>query len=98
MVYVCNVEEELGSGEQDNTFTEQVRKYADSEGSGVVKLSGKIEEELSQLEGDDRKDMLEALGFIAPGLDRLILPVTNFSVCKAISLRVRRKLGLGPSP
>lgn len=73
VVYVCNVEEELGSGEQDNTFTEQVRKYADSEGSGVVKLSGKIEEELSQLEGDDRKDMLEALGFIAPGLDRLIL-------------------------
>lgn len=73
VVYVCNVEEDLGAGDQDNEFTKMVKEYAANESSGVVILSGKIEEELAQLEGDERQEMLDALGFSNPGLDRLIL-------------------------
>jgi ribosome-binding ATPase len=73
VVYACNVEEDLGAGDQDNEFTKMVKEYAEKDGSGVVILSGKIEEELAQLEGEDRQEMLDALGFLNPGLDRLIL-------------------------
>jgi GTP-binding protein YchF len=72
VVYVCNVEESLAEGEQDNTYTTQVKAFAKKEGSGVVLLSGKIEEELSCLEGQDKQDMLAALGLKEPGLHRLI--------------------------
>ena len=73
VVYACNVEEDLGAGNQDNEFTKMVKEYAEKDGSGVVILSGKIEEELAQLEGGERQEMLDALGFLNPGLDRLIL-------------------------
>ena len=73
VVYVCNVEEDLGAGDDDNEYTAKVKSYAKNESSEVVILSGKIEEELSQLEGEEKHEMLEALGFSDPGLDRLIL-------------------------
>jgi ribosome-binding ATPase YchF (GTP1/OBG family) len=38
----------------------------------VVTFSAKIEAELSQLTGDDRKEFLESLGIESAGLDRLI--------------------------
>ena len=49
VVYVCNVEEDLGAGDDDNEYTAKVKSYAKNESSEVVILSGKIEEELSQL-------------------------------------------------
>lgn len=72
VLYVCNVEEELANGGQDNEFTERVKQYAQKEGAGVVIVSGKIEEELSCLEPEDRDEMLQDLGLKEPGLNRLI--------------------------
>lgn len=73
VVYVCNVAEDLAAGDEDNEYSKQVRDFAKEEGSGVVILSGKIEEELSQLDAAEKLEMLGAMGLNEPGLNRLIL-------------------------
>lgn len=84
VVYVCNVEESLADGQQDNELTLQVKKRAAEEGAGVVIISGKIEAELSLLGPEEKTEMLEALGMQETGLDRLasksfeILGVMNY--------------------
>ena len=72
VLYVCNVDEDLADGSTDNNYTKSVKKFAAGEGAEVVIVSGKIEEELSQLEADEKKEMLEDLGLSEPGLNRLI--------------------------
>ncbi len=72
VVYVCNVDEDLASGEEDNEYTKLVKERAAQENAATVIICGKIEEELSTLEGDEKKEMLEGLGLKEPGLNRLI--------------------------
>lgn len=70
MLYVANVSEtEMVSG---NKYTEMVKEFAQKEGSKVVIISAKIEEELSELDDDDREMYLEDLGVKQSGLDNLI--------------------------
>ena len=70
MLYVCNVsEDEMASG---NAYAEKVREYADKEGSKVVVISAKIEEELSALDEEERQMFLQDLGVTQSGLDILI--------------------------
>jgi GTP-binding protein YchF len=72
ILYVCNVEESMCSGEVDNDYTKIVRERAKAEKAQVVIISGKIEEELRQLDVESRKEMLDSLGLKEPGLNRLI--------------------------
>lgn len=70
VLYVCNVEEEsAGTG---NEFSKTVEARAAEEGAVAVVISAKIEEELAQLDADERTDYLEELGLAEAGLDRLI--------------------------
>ena len=46
--------------------------YAKQENAEVIPLCVKIEEELASLDGDDKKEMLEALGLESSGLDKVI--------------------------
>lgn len=71
IIYMANITEEEVSTE-DNEYVKKVREYAQKENSKVIKVCAKIEEELSQLEENDKKDMLEALGIEMSGLDQLI--------------------------
>ena len=71
VLYVCNVDEDLAGG-GDNDWTRQVKEHALSEQARTVIVSGKIEEELSGLEADDKAQMIEGLGLQEPGLNRLI--------------------------
>ena len=50
----------------------KVKEYASKENAEVIPLCVKIEEELSGLEEDDKKEMLEALGLQESGLDKVI--------------------------
>jgi GTP-binding protein YchF len=69
VLYVTNVDEAaLAEG---NAFTKQVEDFAASEGNGVVRLCGKAEAELSELDDDEKREFLEDLGVSEPGLDRL---------------------------
>lgn len=73
ILYVCNVEESMCSGEIDNEYTKVVKERAKAENARVVIISGKIEEELRQLDPESRQEMLDSLGLKVPGLNRLIL-------------------------
>ena len=53
-------------------MVKQVKEFAKTENAKVIPLCVKIEEELSSLEGDDKKEMLEALGLKESGLDKVV--------------------------
>ena len=71
IIYLANIKEsELGQA--DNEYVLKVKDYAKSENAQVVSLCAKVEEELSELDKDDRQEMLEGLGLDSSGLDKLI--------------------------
>ena len=70
-IYVANISED-DIDKEDNEYVKKVEEYAKKDGSQVVKLCAKVEEDLSELEGEDKAEMLEALGLEASGLDKLI--------------------------
>jgi ribosome-binding ATPase YchF (GTP1/OBG family) len=72
ILYVCNVEESMCDGTKDNKYTLAVKERAKTEKAQTVIISGKIEEELIQLDLESRKEMLASLGVQEPGLNRLI--------------------------
>ena len=72
ILYVCNVEESMCDGTKDNPYTLAVKERAKAEKAQLVIISGKIEEELIQLDLESRKEMLESLGVKEPGLNRMI--------------------------
>jgi GTP-binding protein YchF len=69
MIYVCNVDETEAFTE--NIYIQEVKKYAEKEGTGVVVISAKIEEEVSALDVETRKMFLDELGIKESGLDKL---------------------------
>lgn len=70
ILYAANVaESELGK--PDSAHVAAVRKHAAAEGSGVVVISGKIEEDISKLEPAERDEFLKAMNLEESGLDRL---------------------------
>ena len=72
IIYICNVsEEQLNNVENDENII-KVKEYAKSENTIAIPLCAKIEEELTGLEENDKKEMLEALGLKESGLDRVI--------------------------
>ena len=71
IIYLANIkEEELGN--PDNEYVKQVKEYALKENAKVVSLCAKIEEELSEMSPEDKKELLEALGLEDSGLNKLI--------------------------
>ena len=70
VIYVCNVEED--SAATGNDLSAKVAEKAAAEGAEAVVISARIEEELAQLEDNERLEYLETLGLEEPGLNRLI--------------------------
>ena len=71
IIYLANIKEsELGQA--DNEYVLKVKDYAKAENAQVVSLCAKVEEELSELDKDDKQEMLEGLGLDSSGLDKLI--------------------------
>ena len=71
ILYVANVSEDQLLDENDANVN-TVKEYAKQDKAEVIKLCVKIEEELSSLDGNDKKEMLEALGLEESGLDKVI--------------------------
>ncbi len=73
VIYAANVaEDDFSNGIENNQLLARVKEYAAGEGSEVMPVSARIEEEISQLEEDERGMFLEELGMTESGLDRLI--------------------------
>ena len=71
IIYLANIEEDE-LGKDDNEYVKTVKEYAEKENSQVVKLCAKVEEDLSELDDEDKKEMLEALGIEESGLEKLV--------------------------
>lgn len=72
ILYIANVSEEQLEDAENDEFVKQVKEYASNEKADVIPLCVKIEEELSGLEDEDKKEMLDALGLEESGLDKVI--------------------------
>lgn len=73
VLYAANVaEDDLADDGASNENVQAVREYAAKDGSEVFVLCAKIEEEISELDNDEKEEFLSALGVSSSGLDRLI--------------------------
>ena len=72
ILYIANVSEEQLQYAENDPLVLKVKEYAKKENAEVIPLCVKIEEELSSLDDDDKKEMLEALGLSESGLDKVI--------------------------
>ena len=71
VLYCANIAEE-DIKKDDIPYVNTVKEIAAKEGSGVVVISAKIEEELGELSPEDREMFLEDLGIESAGLDKMI--------------------------
>ena len=72
ILYIANVSEEQLENAENDPLVKQVKDYVKDENADVIPLCVKIEEELSGLDENDKKEMLEALGLDESGLDKVI--------------------------
>lgn len=72
VLYVANVSEEDVVDPSANEFVQQVRDFAEKEHAEVIVVCAKIEEEIAELDDDEKAMFLEELGIEESGLDQLI--------------------------
>jgi len=72
VLYAANVGEADAAHAEENPFVRQVKAYAAQEGAEVVPICAKVEEEIAELEREDRELFLQELGLKESGLSRLI--------------------------
>lgn len=73
VIYACNIsEKDINKHFSDIHEVRSVMYLADLEKAGVVVVSAKVEQELSELEPEDRAMFLEDLGITEGGLARII--------------------------
>lgn len=73
IIYAANISEfDMGKPEDEISFVKAVKDYAKAEGSEVLVICAKTEEELSSMDAEDSKMFLEELGLKESGLNRLI--------------------------
>ena len=73
VLYAANVgEDDFLNGIDNNDFVKRLEELAQKEGSEVMPISAKIEEDISALEPDEKLEYLEELGIKESGLDRLV--------------------------
>ena len=71
VLYAANISEgDLQSSK--NAYVEELRRIADKEGAEIMVICAKIEEEIAQLEDDEKKLFLAELGLEESGLDKMI--------------------------
>ncbi len=73
VIYAANVaEDELADDGSGNEGVQKVREYAAENHSEVFVICAQIEEEISELDDDEKQMFLEDLGLKESGLDKLI--------------------------
>ncbi len=73
VIYAANIaESDVGEGEENLDMVQKVKKIAADEAAEVLVISAQIEEEIAQMEPDEKAEFLEEMGIGQSGLDRLI--------------------------
>lgn len=103
ILFVANVDDHsLAKG---NSYCLGLEQYASERGSEVVRICGQVEAELSELSDAEKRDFLEDLGVLEPGLHRLaraaysLLGLQTFFTAGEIEVRawMIRKGALAPA-
>ena len=71
VIYAANIADNA-IGDPDLPYVKAVEKIAQEEGSQVFTISAQIEEEIAQMEEEEKNEFLQELGLGQSGLDRLI--------------------------
>ncbi|BBN58814.1 redox-regulated ATPase YchF [Hydrogenovibrio marinus] len=69
MMYIANVNED---GFENNPHLDAVQKIADAQGAVVVPICAEIEEQLTELDDEEKAEFLSEMGQEEPGLNRVI--------------------------
>ncbi|BEP29511.1 redox-regulated ATPase YchF [Helicovermis profundi] len=72
IIYCANISEDDIVNGNENNYVKEVRKIADTENAEVITICAKIEQEVSELEEDEKEEFLNELGLKESGLDKLI--------------------------
>lgn len=72
VLYVANVSEDEVSNDEENDYVKQVRDFSAKDDADVIVISAKIEEEIAELNQEEKEMFLEELGIKESGLDQLI--------------------------
>jgi len=73
VIYAANIaEEDIGKRPEDLPMVKAVMDQAEKENAEVLIICAKIEEEIAQLEPDEKNAFLQELGIPESGLDRLV--------------------------
>jgi GTP-binding protein YchF len=84
VIYAANVkEDDLTDDGESNSFVKQVREFAKGENSEVFVICAQIEQEIAELDDDEKKMFLEELGLEEAGLEKLIR--ASYSILGLIS-------------
>lgn len=73
VIYAANVkEDDLADDGKNNPWVEQVREFAKNEKSEVFVICAQIEQEIAELDEEEKKMFLEDMGLSESGLEKLI--------------------------
>ena len=73
VIYAANVkEDDLADDGTSNEYVQSVREFAAQEGSEVFVICAQIEQEIAELDEEEKKMFLEDLGLTESGLEKLI--------------------------
>ncbi len=73
VIYAANVaEDDYAKPMEDNVYVQKIAEFAKTEKSEVMVVSARIEEEIAELDSDEKAMFLEELGATESGLDKLI--------------------------
>ncbi len=73
VIYACNIDEaDISKPEDEIQGVKAVKELAKAEGSEVLVISAKVEQELTELDEDERAMFLADLGLAESGLDKVI--------------------------
>ena len=72
IIYAANMDEDGVANYQDNPYFQTVAAIAAAENAQLLPICAKVEEEMAELEPEDKLMFLEELGLEESGLDRMI--------------------------
>ena len=72
VIYVANISESQLENKENDPNVLKVKEYAKNEGAEVITLCAKLEEDLSELDDEDKELLMQDYGIDESGLDKLI--------------------------
>jgi GTP-binding protein YchF len=73
VIYAANIgEDDIGTDVSDLAHVQEVGRIASAEGAEMLVICAKVEEEIAQLDPEEKKVFLEEMGIGQSGLDRLV--------------------------